>query len=255
MRTARLGVEDGRVRTVPGSRSSHSWKHSAAAALGLRRTPSGDGVGRAQGWRHGDVLIMQAWGRRRSVATTRPVTGSAPSGRVRGVRGSLDAARAQLLDCRIALRSGATSRAQHALERGVLSRRDGRVPSARDGTGDRRGPLAERLGHFGDGDELVRDIRRCVPRAPVPPTIPLTERECDVLELLPTLLSLDEIAEAVSVSINTVAPCSLATRQARCEIACGRGRDRSRERAHPVGSIVSASGPRPRRLGGDIDIG
>jgi LuxR family maltose regulon positive regulatory protein len=113
---------------------------------------------------------------------------------------------AQLLDCRIALRSGATSRAQHALERGValagamaVFRPLVMAPASVGAL------LAESLGHFGDGDELVRDILALrAARVHVPPTIPLTEREWDVLELLPTLLSLDEIAEALSVSINTV---------------------------------------------------
>ena len=86
---------------------------------------------------------------------------------------------AQLLDCRIALRSGATSRAQLALEHGValagamaVFRPLVMAPATVGAL------LAESLGHFGDGDELVRDILALrAARVHVPPTIPLTERD------------------------------------------------------------------------------
>jgi LuxR family maltose regulon positive regulatory protein len=50
----------------------------------------------------------------------------------------------------------------------------------------------------------VRDVLRLRSARGLRPATPLTEREREVLDLLPTLLSLDEIAEALSVSINTV---------------------------------------------------
>jgi LuxR family maltose regulon positive regulatory protein len=64
--------------------------------------------------------------------------------------------------------------------------------------------LAERAGHFGARDALVRDVLRLRAARGLRPNAPLTEREREVLDLLPTQLSLDEIAEALSVSINTV---------------------------------------------------
>jgi len=208
MRTARLGVEDGRVLDGPRLAFVALVEHSAAAALGLRAHARAvtEWAERRVGVT-GDVLLMQAWG---------PATigrDDAARDRLRPVLdGSVACAapwtllEAQLLDCRIALRSGATSRAQHALEHGValagamaVFRPLVMAPATVGAL------LAESLGHFGDGDELVRDILALrAARVHVPPTIPLTEREWDVLELLPTLLSLDEIAEALSVSINTV---------------------------------------------------
>ena len=204
MRTARSASRTVGYWTVPVA-FARSWNTPRRAA-GCGRRPSGDEWSERRVGVTGDVLSC-SWG---------PATiGRDDSARER-LRPVLDGSvacaapwtplEAQLLDCRIALRSGATSRAQHALERGValagamaVFRPLVMAPATVGAL------LAENLGHFGDGDELVRDILALrSARVHVPPTIPLTEREYDVLELLPTLLSLDEIAEALCVSINTV---------------------------------------------------
>jgi LuxR family maltose regulon positive regulatory protein len=59
--------------------------------------------------------------------------------------------------------------------------------------------------HRGEGEPVVHQVlaMRRIWRSPAPAT-PLTQRECEVLEMLPTVMSLEEIAEALAVSVNTV---------------------------------------------------
>jgi LuxR family transcriptional regulator, maltose regulon positive regulatory protein len=183
-------------------------EHGAAAALGLRAHArsvvrwAADRLGPT-----GDVLVMEAWG---------PATiGRADAARDR-LRPVLDGSascvvhwmsiEAQLLDSRIALQAGSIVRARRAVERAVaLAGRTGAVRplvTAPAGVGLL---LTEGLGRFGTGDDLVCEILALrAARVGVPPSTPLTERERDVLELLPTLLSLDEIGDALAISINTV---------------------------------------------------
>jgi LuxR family transcriptional regulator, maltose regulon positive regulatory protein len=207
MTAVRSGAGRGPALDRPTLALAAAVEHGAAAALGMR------GHARAvTEWAEdelgttGDVLVMQAWG---------PATiGRDDAARDR-LRGVLDGSvactvhwlhqEALLLDCAIALRGGAGSRARHALERAVAEA---------DATGTLRpligaptsvgALLAERAGHFGAGNALVRDVLRLRAARGLRPSTPITQREQEVLDLLPTLLSLDEIAEALSVSVNTV---------------------------------------------------
>jgi LuxR family maltose regulon positive regulatory protein len=182
-------------------------EHGAATALGMRAHARAvaewaeDELGGT-----GDVLVMQAWG---------PATIGRDDAARERLRGVLDGSvacvvhwlhqEAQLLDCAMALHSGATSRAWHALERAVALAAATATLRPLIGAPPRVGALlAERAGHFGARDALVRDVLRLRAARGLRPNAPLTEREREVLDLLPTQLSLDEIAEALSVSINTV---------------------------------------------------
>jgi LuxR family maltose regulon positive regulatory protein len=58
--------------------------------------------------------------------------------------------------------------------------------------------------HRGEGREVARQALALRSRAARGPSTPLTGREREVLDMLPTMLSLEEIAEAMAVSLNTV---------------------------------------------------
>jgi LuxR family maltose regulon positive regulatory protein len=113
---------------------------------------------------------------------------------------------AHLLDCRIALRPGPVSAARHALRRAVeLAAEAGVVRPLVTAPVAVETLLTRRLGRFGAGDALVRKVLALrAARVHLLPSTPLIGRERDVLELLPTLLSLDEIADALSISVNIV---------------------------------------------------
>jgi len=150
---------------------------------------------------------MQAWG---------PVTiGRADAARDR-LRPVLDGSvpcvlpwmliEAHLLDARIALDAGPAVRTRRAMERAVaLTGEMGAVRPLVTGPASVGLLLTRMLGRFGGGNDLVREVLALrAARVHVPLSNPLTERERDVLELLPTLLSLEEIADALAISINTV---------------------------------------------------
>ena len=182
-------------------------EHGAATALGMRVHARAvtewaqDRLGAT-----GDVLVMQARGP--------AMIGRDGAARER-LRGVLDGSaectvhwlrhEALLLDCTLALRAGATSRARNTLERAVtLAAATGTLRPLIGAPGEVGALLAARAGHFGDADALVREVLRLRTARRPRPAAPLTEREREVLDLLPTQLSLDEIAEALSVSVNTV---------------------------------------------------
>jgi LuxR family transcriptional regulator, maltose regulon positive regulatory protein len=64
--------------------------------------------------------------------------------------------------------------------------------------------LEQRRGTFGEHDETVDHVLAVAPPAIDGPIAPLTEREREVLELLPSMRSVAEIAEDLAVSANTV---------------------------------------------------
>jgi LuxR family maltose regulon positive regulatory protein len=110
---------------------------------------------------------------------------------------------AWLLECDIALARGAAARAREALRRalavadelGVLRPLVYAPPRV-------AGFLSEQVGGLGAGDRRARDVLAVGwARERVPP---LTPREIAVLTLLPTQLSLEDIAGDLGVSINTV---------------------------------------------------
>jgi LuxR family transcriptional regulator, maltose regulon positive regulatory protein len=207
MTAIRSAARGGPVLDRPTLALAAAVEHGAAAVLGMRAHARAvaewaeDELGTT-----GDVLVMQAWG---------PATiGRDDAARDR-LCGVLDGSvactvhwlrqEALLLECAMALRSGAVSRARHVLERTVaLADATGTLRPLIDASAGVGALLAERVGHFGARDPLVRDVLRLRSARGLRPATPLTEREREVLDLLPTLLSLDEIAEALSVSINTV---------------------------------------------------
>lgn len=208
MAATRAGAAAGPALDRPTRALAAAVEHGAAAALGLRahaRTVvewAADVLGVT-----GDVLVMQAWG---PAAIGRD---EAARERLRGVLdGSVPCTvhwlhqEALLLDCAIALRGDVAARARHALDRAVvLADTTGTVRPLIGAPAPVAALLAERVGHLGARrDALVRDVLRRRAARGLRPGAPLTERERAVLDLLPTLLSLEEIAEALSVSVNTV---------------------------------------------------
>lgn len=207
MAAARTDAGRGPVPDRPTVALAAALEHGAAAGLGMRTHARAvaewaeDELGAT-----GDVLVMQAWG---------PATigrDDAARDRLRGVLdGSVACAvhwlrqEALLLDCAMALRSGAATHARHTLDAAVaLADTTGALRPLIGAPASVGTLLAERAGYLGTRNALVREVLRLrAARGPRPST-PLTERERDVLDLLPTLLSLDEIADALSVSINTV---------------------------------------------------
>ena len=208
MTRVRLGLDDRRPADNPRTTAIAALEHGAAAALGLRAHAravaewAADRVGPT-----GDVLVMQAWG---------PVTiGRVEAARDR-LRPVLDGSvacvlpwmliEAHLLDARVALHAGSAARARRATERAVvLAGNTGALRPLVTGPASVGLLLTRGLGRFGAGNDLVREVVALrAARLHVPLSNPLTERERDVLELLPTLLSLDEIADTLAISINTV---------------------------------------------------
>jgi LuxR family maltose regulon positive regulatory protein len=64
--------------------------------------------------------------------------------------------------------------------------------------------LEKRRGSFGAQERTVARILAVARGSTSSPTTALTEREREVLELMPTLQSIDEIAGELTVSANTV---------------------------------------------------
>ena len=86
---------------------------------------------------------------------------------------------------------------QHANDRGTLRPLLSASPALHD-------YLQERRGSFGALDRTVKTVLGRAPHPTSAPVTALTEREQEVLELLPTLQSVDEIAKDLAVSPNTV---------------------------------------------------
>jgi LuxR family transcriptional regulator, maltose regulon positive regulatory protein len=113
---------------------------------------------------------------------------------------------ARLLECAIALRTGRTAVARAALREALAASESmGVLRPLVAAPADVGEFLAEQLDGLRGMAPLARqvlDIRGFRDRGV--PLARLTERERAVLDLLPTLLSLEEIAETLTVSVNTV---------------------------------------------------
>ena len=107
---------------------------------------------------------------------------------------------------RIAIRDGMADRARRLLDR-MLSAAEatGVWYSLVFATPEVIETLTASLGRLGSHDSIATQVlmrRRGLASPAIPP--PLTERELSVLRLLPTMRSVDEIAEDLTVSPNTV---------------------------------------------------
>lgn len=179
------------------------------AALGLGRVREAQEVvgavtAQLQGTGDGAVLLArQRWattGDPRVRGTLAPVLdGSRPCA------SPVAAIDARLLDAEIALAAGQQPLVRRRLREAVRrAAQQGVVrPLAAASPG-----LLERLerdrGGFGEHDHVVDRVLSLAHNRSLGPVPALTEREHDVLELLPTMRSMAEIAEDLSVSINTV---------------------------------------------------
>ncbi len=182
-------------------------EHGAAAALGMRAHARA-----VAEWAHarlggtGDVLAMQAWG---PAAIGRD---DAARERLRPVLdGSVPCAvpwmrtEAELLDGVLALRAGNGALARRAVARAVADAASTGVLRPLVTAPPDIGALLGEPAHSPDRAELLREVRALrATRDRTLPGTPLTDRERDVLELLPTVLSLEEIADTLAVSLNTV---------------------------------------------------
>ncbi|MGH3803274.1 MAG: LuxR C-terminal-related transcriptional regulator, partial [Pseudonocardiaceae bacterium] len=155
----------------------------------------------------GEVLLMRAW--------TEISAGHhhAAGDLVRSVLSGADQfilphsmVEALLADAALAVAAQEPVRAQQALQAALTQAEplDGLRPFALAGPAVRQ-LLVRGLGTFGLVESFAsRAVAASDRIAQPPPTQPVTERELAVLYLLPSLLSLEEIAEDLSISINTV---------------------------------------------------
>lgn len=114
---------------------------------------------------------------------------------------------AWVLECLRTLRIGNRRLARDALRRALAhAERSGVVRPLVTAPAEVADLLSREVGSLGGADGLARDVLALraglEPDGPTAP--PLTAREAAVLELLPSLLSLDEIAARLDVSTNTV---------------------------------------------------
>ena len=177
-------------------------------ALGLGRTREAMEITRAVEPRldgTGEDLLLQArhlW-RTNQDADARHLLGPA---RGRPFTTALGAVEALVLEAEIALAQwGAHPVVRHRLQEalrqaaahGVLRPVLRAAPAIHD-------YLEQRRGSFGELDGVVRHVLSAGPAATRRPVAPLTARERQILELLPSLRSVVEIAEDLAVSANTV---------------------------------------------------
>jgi LuxR family maltose regulon positive regulatory protein len=113
---------------------------------------------------------------------------------------------AALVETLVALREGEPARARTALGRALSSAESMDAPYPLVcAEADVIDLLTRQLGSLGAMEPFagrVLALRRSLHAPPVP--VPLTERELGVLRLLPTLRSFEEIAQDLTVSLNTV---------------------------------------------------
>ncbi|MBL8925249.1 MAG: hypothetical protein JNM77_03290, partial [Pseudonocardia sp.] len=204
---ARAEVDAGHLLGRPMLAFAAALEHGAAATLGMRahaRTVAEWTHARLGGT--GDVLLMQAWGPAsigRDAAARerlRPVLdGSVPCA-VPGNR-----TEAELLDGALALRAGNAAHARRAVARAVADAATTGVLRPLVTAPPDIGALLGEPVHSAERAELLREVRALrAARDRTLPGTPLTDRERDVLALLPTVLSLEEIADTLAVSLNTV---------------------------------------------------
>lgn len=205
IRHARLTGSDDSTHEVHTKALAALLEQQAALALGRRRE-AGE-VTRALGPRlegAAELALLRArdqWSARdhRARATLGPVlTGELPA------LTSLAVAEAPLLDAEIALARGEPSTARDRLRRALaLAHRTGVVRPLRHAAEPLRRFLAEHRGGFAELDPLVDEVLAGT-ASPVAAPHHLTARERDVLELLPTMRSSADIANDLTLSVNTV---------------------------------------------------
>ena len=108
-----------------------------------------------------------------------------------------------VLECAIALRTGRRTLAVEHLVRAL--RRADELDVLRPlvtAPADVAGLLAERAGSYGAEEETAERVLSLRPAAPLPQ--PLTARQQEILSLLPSHLSLGQVAAELQVSVNTV---------------------------------------------------
>ncbi len=178
-------------------------------ALELGRTREAAEVGRAMAAAldgTGDGVLLRArelWATSPDVGVRR-LLGSALDGRCPFVT-ALAGVEALVLDAEITLAQGA-----HPVVRRRLLDALGRAAEHGVVRPLLRAPpvihryLEQRRGSFGELEGIVDRVLSAAPSAAERPLAPLTEREREVLELLPSMRSVAEIAEDLAVSANTV---------------------------------------------------
>ncbi|HEY3467454.1 MAG TPA: LuxR C-terminal-related transcriptional regulator [Amycolatopsis sp.] len=113
---------------------------------------------------------------------------------------------ASLVGVQAALSAGAQERAVRLLDQALRAAEPGvvRFPFV-FASGEVVGFLTSRLGRLGAGERFAGEVLALRRRLRTPPMpAPLTDRERSVLRLLPTQRSIDEIAQDLTVSPNTV---------------------------------------------------
>jgi LuxR family transcriptional regulator, maltose regulon positive regulatory protein len=114
---------------------------------------------------------------------------------------------AWILECLRTLRIGNRRLARHALRRALAeAERGGVVRPLVIAPAEVADLLSREVGSLGRADGLAREVLalRAALEPGGPGAPPLTAREAAVLDLLPSLMSLDEIAARLAVSTNTV---------------------------------------------------
>ncbi|WP_018332161.1 LuxR C-terminal-related transcriptional regulator [Actinomycetospora chiangmaiensis] len=179
------------------------------AALGLGRGREAAELARAVGDRlagTGDGAVIEArqrWTSSRAPAARRllapALDGDHPF--VTALAGT----EARVLDAEMALASGQQPLVRHRVREALRDANDhGRLRPLLRASTDLHDYLEKRRGSFGPHDRTVAHV--LARSGGTTTTLPsaLTEREHEVLELLPTLQSIEEIADDLTVSVNTV---------------------------------------------------
>ena len=158
---------------------------------------------------NGDVLLMRARGATSDTAARAHLQPLLEERVVPAVPWTL--IEGWLLECVLALRAGNRHHARHAMARALAtSVATGVLRPLACAPAEVADLLTRQLGNLGEAEPLARDvlaIRAARSRGAVEAggrAAPLTEREQAVVNLLPTLLSLEEIADALDVTVNTV---------------------------------------------------
>ena len=179
------------------------------AALGLGRTRDATELVRSLGTRldaTGDGAVIHARHRWASTgdAGSRRKLAPAIDGSRRFVT-SLGAAQALVLDAEMALAAGAQPLARHRVRKALQDAADhGTLRPLLCASPALHEYLETRRGSFGAHDRLVDRVLAVARQTSTSPAWGLTEREREVLELLPSMRSVAEIADDLAVSANTV---------------------------------------------------
>jgi LuxR family maltose regulon positive regulatory protein len=205
---ARAELGDGDV-PVPLAAAAALLEHHTALALGhpMAAVTTAAWLG-ARGAADGELAVMRAW-----------TDASCGQGRYRAARAAVDpllggslcpvlphtVVEAWLLAARVALADDDRGAVRHAVQRALALAEplDALRPFAHAGPGV-RAVLVDQLGGMEDRtDFAVRALAAGRPATPHP-VVELSAREREVLARLPSLHNLDEIADDLDVSLNTI---------------------------------------------------